>query len=208
MIHGDPAFFACPSGSTGSWTAECDHGTVSSTGSCYYTPTMVQGDFGDWGELSCPSGMHVIGGGCWADGGARVLQASRPSDEGDRWICGGHGGPKRIWAMCSYMAVQYVKVDGGDWNEASCPSGTRAIGGGCDAHNSPHVMEFHGVKDDDMTTYECGGSGAPKTTWAICAHDDGGYSRWRVDRGDWGSVQCEPGQVQLHGGCQAKGSPH
>jgi len=206
MIHEEEKLFACPSGSTGSWKATCDHGSITAEGSCYYNPVIVEGSFGDWGELSCGSGMHVIGGGCQAANS--IFQASRPSDDGQRWICGGFGAGKKIWAICSYMPVEIKEVDGGDWNEVSCGSGAVAIGGGCDAHDSPHKVQFMGSDGNNLEKFKCGGNGSPKATYAICAYDDGEYSMHKVERPDWGSVSCEPGFTQIGGGCDAKASPN
>merc|ERR1719183_660991 len=171
-------------------------------------PVLVEGDFGDWGEISCSDGMHVIAGGCDAKQHPYLMQASRPNDAGTGWICGGHGGPKHIWALCSSLPVETVRVDGGDWNEVSCPTGMKAVGGGCDARGHPYRMEFNGVANDELTGYKCGGSGAPKTTWAICTADDGHYVRRTADAGDWHTEACPDGSTLVSGGCQAHHGPH
>jgi hypothetical protein len=210
MVHTDTKELTCPSGSVGSWKFECDDGDLTAEGSCFYVPTLVEGDYGNWGELSCNSGMHVISGGCAGTSGNKYIQANRPNDAGTGWICGGNGGNKKIWAMCSHMPVKIVRTDGGDWHKAECPSGTIGIGGGCDAHASPHLVQFAGVVSD-MSGYECGGNGGSKTSWAICAHDDGHYSRHELKSrtGDGeGNTQCHEGEIMVGGGCEAYESPH
>lgn len=209
MVHTEEKHLTCPSVSTGSWDISCDDGSITATGSCYSNPVLVSGGFEDWGELACPSGMKVLSGGCEPTTGTKLVQASRPNDAGTGWICGGHGGKKTIYALCSPMPVHQSKVNGGDWTEAKCPSGTKAIGGGCDAHASPHKMEYHGILDD-MSGYKCGGHGGSKSVWAICAHDDGLYSTEKIgsDGRDSRQVQCEVGETMVGGGCQAHESPH
>jgi len=210
MVHQSSKELNCPSGSVGSWALACDDGSLTAEGSCYYVPTLIEGDYGEWGELKCGSGMHVISGGCAGTSGNRRIQASRPNDAGNGWICGGQGSNKKIWAMCSHMPVHIVRSDGGDWHTASCPKGTIGIGGGCDAHGSPHIMQFAGIVSD-MTGYECGGNGASKTSWAICAHDDGKYTRHELKSrtGDGeGNTQCHEGEIMVGGGCEAYESPH
>lgn len=207
MVHEESKHLECPSGSTGSWDLSCDDGHLTATGSCYFNPVLVEGSGGDWTEVACPSGSNVLSGGCEAVDGDKLFQASRPNDAGDGWICGGHGNNKKIWAICSPMPVHQVKVNGnGNEAEAKCPTGTKAIGGGCDAHGSPQLMDLAGPTSD-MSGYKCAGWNADKSVWAICAHDDGHYSRFEVSRrdGSGATVQCEVGQTMMGGGCQSVG---
>merc|ERR1719201_3248247 len=106
-----------------------------------------------------------------------------------------------------FMAPQYVENSGGDWDEAVCPEGSVAIGGGCNARASPFIMEKASVSKS-LKKYKCGGSGAPKDVYAICAFDDGKFERVESKGGDWHVVDCPAGTVVVSGGCRAYKSPH
>ena len=65
----------------------------------------------DWDNIMCPSDYRLLGGGCNAGNAPHVMQASKPTGNGDAhhpctgsscngWMCGGHGGSKSAYAMC------------------------------------------------------------------------------------------------------------
>lgn len=128
---------------------------------------IVQKSGGDWTTAVCPPGQKVISGGCNANNRPFIMQYSGP-DGANQWKCGGHGGPKTVWAICSAEADIVVKEKkGGDWTTVECDAGKKVIGGGCNAHQSPHIFQYNGPTTSG-TAWKCGGHGGPKQVWAIC----------------------------------------
>jgi hypothetical protein len=173
----------------------------------FMAPQYVENSGGDWGEVTCDAGLRVTGGGCQAHASPHIMQANRPTDAGNAWQCGGHSGAKKRMALCSDIPTKIVFKSGGDWDEAVCPEGSVAIGGGCNARASPFIMEKASVSKS-LKKYKCGGSGAPKDVYAICAFDDGKFERVESKGGDWHVVDCPAGTVVVSGGCRAYKSPH
>jgi hypothetical protein len=184
------------------------HSTIFERLPKFLSTTYIEKSVGDWGEVHCDAGMRVVGGGCQAYERPHVMQASRPTDDGAGWLCGGHGGPKKVMALCARIPTKVEVTSGGDWHQTGCPANSVAIGGGCDANNNPYIMEYNGIEDDGLTKQQCGGHGGPKAAWAICAFDDGNYQKVTTEGGDWHDTQCPAGTVVVSGGCQAHGSPH
>eukprot|EP00294_Goniomonas_avonlea_P013008 CAMPEP_0114556628 /NCGR_PEP_ID=MMETSP0114-20121206/9391_1 /TAXON_ID=31324 /ORGANISM="Goniomonas sp, Strain m" /LENGTH=668 /DNA_ID=CAMNT_0001741847 /DNA_START=24 /DNA_END=2030 /DNA_ORIENTATION=+ len=54
--------------------------------------------FGDWGHMSCPKGMKLVGGGCDSQR-PYITRTSRPLNP-HTWQCGGWGGSKLISIKC------------------------------------------------------------------------------------------------------------
>jgi len=159
---------------------------------------------GDWTELPCEGGQ-VIGGGCSARKGPHKMQTSGPSGQ-DKWKCGGHGGAKKVWVICSAeLKRQIVQQDGGDWTVAKCPPGQKVISGGCNAKAKPFIMQYNGPEGD--SAWKCGGHGGPKSVWAICSAEATTVMKKKMG-GDWVSVRCDPGKKVVGGGCNAQNSPH
>jgi hypothetical protein len=75
------------------------HKTVTAVCSDQIEAGIHRVDGGDWTEVQCPGGQKVIGGGCQAHGHPWIFQYNGPEGE-NKWKCGGHGGPKRVWALC------------------------------------------------------------------------------------------------------------
>ena len=138
---------------------------------CCNIPTEVTtADVGDWGSTSCGSGKQMLGGGCYSHGGAHKFEYNGPSGNADHWQCGGHGSNKVVSIICA--ATTDVKMDvgtkhhGGDWDSTTCASNYILAGGGCQAHNSPHVMQAS--KPHGSNGWMCGGHGGSKHVWAMC----------------------------------------
>jgi len=121
---------------------------------------------GDWKTVKCDGGKKVIGGGCQAKNNPHRFERNAPQGD-DGWKCGGHGGNKRVWAICSStINVNIKSQNGGDWKTVECNGGQKVIGGGCRAKKSPHKYQFAGPVGDNK--YKCGGHGGDKKVWAIC----------------------------------------
>lgn len=166
---------------------------------------------GDWTEVTCGEGQVVLGGGCKASTKPHKFEYNGPS-EMNSWACGGFGGDKEVWAVCAKgdtlgSFVGLKEVEGGDWTTVSCDSGQVVTGGGCQALESPHKMEYNGP--DRRSAWKCGGHGGRKKVWAICAPDDGSLTiKENPSGGDWTTVRCDAGQVVTGGGCKAFERPH
>eukprot|EP00928_Gymnodinium_smaydae_P020065 TRINITY_DN1774_c0_g1_i2.p1 TRINITY_DN1774_c0_g1~~TRINITY_DN1774_c0_g1_i2.p1 ORF type:complete len:4665 (+),score=549.86 TRINITY_DN1774_c0_g1_i2:454-13995(+) len=131
-----------------------------------HLPVIKSKDGGDWDEVECDIGQKVIGGGCAAKTHPHFFSQSSPKGD-NKWLCGGGGGDKKVWAICSSTIKPMIKkMDGGDWVTASCDDGYRAIGGGCSVTSSPFMMSKNGPKGNNA--WECGGNGGQKTAWVIC----------------------------------------
>jgi hypothetical protein len=132
-------------------------------------PEIVQVSGGDWTTVTCPAGKTIISGGCQAAGHPWIKQYDGPMDgHNDKWQCGGQGGPKKVWAICSaQLDATIVRNHGGDWVTSTCPGGMKIIGGGCDAHTGPH--KYQRSSPDGENKWICGGHGGGKTVWAMCA---------------------------------------
>jgi len=121
---------------------------------------------GDWTSVKCPSGQHVIGGGCDAHNSPHVMQYSGPEGAGG-WKCGGHGGPKKVFAICTADVKTTLKeVQGGDWTTVKCDKGKKVVSGGCNAKDRPYIFQYNGPEGKDG--WKCGGHGGNKQVWAIC----------------------------------------
>ena len=63
----------------------------------------------------------------------------------------------------------FTSVKGADWTAATCDMpGAKVVGGGCDAYESPWLMQKAGMKGSDLKAFECGGQGGKKEVWAQC----------------------------------------
>lgn len=130
-------------------------------------PTMVvSSNGGDWVETHCPSGYKVTGGGCDARASPFKFQASEPVGT-TGWRCGGHGGAKTVWAICtnSPRPIYHVSKEGGDWTQVSCHAGDQAIAGGCNALAKPFYMQENNGRGN---SWMCGGQGGKKKATVIC----------------------------------------
>jgi hypothetical protein len=160
---------------------------------------------GDWSQLKCDAGSKLIAGGCQAAGHPHTFAYGAPTSP-DEFQCGGNGGPKNLWAICSSAINPVtVKVSGGDWTTATCPTGTKILSGGCWAKSHPHVMSWNGPKGDDA--WQCGGHGGAKDAWAICSAQLK-PTIIESDGGDWHTVKCPVGMSIIGGGCDGRQHPH
>jgi hypothetical protein len=64
-----------------------------------YNCEVVVKDVGDWGQLTCPNSKIAFGCGCLAVSAPYMFQENRPVDL-FTCSCGGHGGNKKITAVC------------------------------------------------------------------------------------------------------------
>lgn len=128
--------------------------------------TMKEASGGDWTTVRCDAGQVVTGGGCQAHGGPHVMEYNGPEGK-SAWKCGGHGGPKQVWAICAkdpddMLTVKEIR--GGDWTMASCDAGQRVTGGGCQADGDPHLMQYSGP-EAHLGAWKCGGHGGTRKHW-------------------------------------------
>jgi hypothetical protein len=159
---------------------------------------------GDWHSTQCDAGQTVIGGGCNANSGPWLMQYNGP-DGVDKWRCGGQGGGKTVWAICSsQLSPEVVTVEGGDWTTVTCPAGKKILSGGCNARSSPHRYQKSAPEGDAAWT--CGGSGASKTVWATCSAQIT-PAIVQEEGGDWHTVHCPRGLKVIGGGCDAHVHP-
>eukprot|EP00928_Gymnodinium_smaydae_P022957 TRINITY_DN1911_c0_g2_i1.p1 TRINITY_DN1911_c0_g2~~TRINITY_DN1911_c0_g2_i1.p1 ORF type:complete len:599 (-),score=64.65 TRINITY_DN1911_c0_g2_i1:151-1947(-) len=126
---------------------------------------------GDWTEVQCDAGRTVISGGCNAF--AHPFKMGYNGLVGnDTWKCGGHGGSKKVWAICALgMNVSMVEKKGGDWVEATCAPGQKLLGGGCNVYDGHAEFAKSGPPDfnaDYFNTWKCGGFGGKKIVQATC----------------------------------------
>jgi len=129
-------------------------------------PVVKSASGGDWVTVKCDEGQKILSGGCRAHAPPHIFQKNSPEGE-DGWTCGGHGGQKKVWALCSsQIKPTLVKSRGGDWHNAVCAPGMKAIGGGCDAYDSPHKSQMVAPHGDDA--WRCGGHGGHKEVSVIC----------------------------------------
>jgi len=61
----------------------------------------IEQDTTDWANVKCPVGMVIVGGGCDAFTEPHKMWSSYPASESE-WRCGGHGGDKKVMAICAY----------------------------------------------------------------------------------------------------------
>eukprot|EP00928_Gymnodinium_smaydae_P022955 TRINITY_DN1911_c0_g1_i6.p1 TRINITY_DN1911_c0_g1~~TRINITY_DN1911_c0_g1_i6.p1 ORF type:complete len:621 (-),score=54.70 TRINITY_DN1911_c0_g1_i6:313-2088(-) len=126
---------------------------------------------GDWTTVQCDPGRKVISGGCNAYGHPFKMQYNGPGGN-ETWKCGGHGGRKRVWAICALgINVSTVEAEGGDWTESTCAPGQQLLGGGCSVYEGYPVMSYSAPPDFDADYYnawKCGGHGGKKRVWATC----------------------------------------
>jgi len=177
------------------------------------TPAMVpqaawiikQADGGDWTTVQCDAGQKVIGGGCKATNPPYKFQTSQPQGD-DGWTCGGHGGDKSVWAVCSSSLTATIKhADGGEWTTVHCDAGKKVIAGGCKATNPPYKFQTNQPEGDGGWT--CGGHADNKSVWAICSSSLTPTIK-HADGGDWTTLQCDAGQKVISGGCKATNPPY
>jgi len=76
---------------------------VSSPGSASMDCDLYAGSGGDWYSYTCPVRYslqyELLGGGCEVRSSPYKFQANRPTSA-TTWQCGGHGGNKRVHALC------------------------------------------------------------------------------------------------------------
>merc|ERR1719281_557927 len=159
---------------------------------------------GDWTKSMCKAGETIIGGGCQAAWPWGKMEKSAP-DGGNSWHCGGHGGPKRVWAICAKGAKTTTKqVQGGDWTSVYCDAGQNVLSGGCQANGAPHHFSYNAPIGKNG--WRCGGHGGPKKVWVICSPDIKPIVRTTFG-GDWHNVWCPVGSKVISGGCDARSWP-
>lgn len=125
----------------------------------------------DWHVAQCPPGMTVVSGGCDAHGDPWRFSFNGPHpDDHSRWQCGGHGGAKNVFAVCTPTPLTYHSEQISDWGTAQCPKDTEIVGGGCWVLNGNHEMQlsvpfnYHGKAPE----WRCAGQGGNKVAYAIC----------------------------------------
>jgi hypothetical protein len=136
-------------------------------------------------RASCPSAMHVAGGGAAVQGDATAsrLNASHPFDSGDSgtgpddgWRARGFnvsGSTKRLvaYAECVNLSPQYPMTSSNTTDPllfSTCPSGTHAMGGGALPGGAPSQAFIN-------TLYPYAGTtNPPDTGFVAIAHTTGG----------------------------------
>lgn len=132
-------------------------------------PVTKAKDVGDWGEIHCDAGQKAIGGGCNARARPFTMQYNGPVGN-TGWKCGGHGGAKRVWVMCSdKISPSIVEAHGGDWTAVQCRPGEKLISGGCYANGGANKFQYNAPAWNSNDKWQCGGHGGKKQVWAICA---------------------------------------
>eukprot|EP00928_Gymnodinium_smaydae_P008081 TRINITY_DN12916_c0_g3_i1.p1 TRINITY_DN12916_c0_g3~~TRINITY_DN12916_c0_g3_i1.p1 ORF type:complete len:492 (+),score=41.70 TRINITY_DN12916_c0_g3_i1:276-1751(+) len=123
---------------------------------------------GDWIEVQCDAGRKVVGGGCNAFTPPYKMMYNGPVGS-DRWKCGGHGGSKRVWAICALgINVSTVENKGGDWTDAKCAPGQKVLGGGCNVFYGSPEFAYSGPSSDNYEMWRCGGFSGKKSVQAAC----------------------------------------
>eukprot|EP00928_Gymnodinium_smaydae_P028271 TRINITY_DN21602_c0_g3_i1.p1 TRINITY_DN21602_c0_g3~~TRINITY_DN21602_c0_g3_i1.p1 ORF type:complete len:743 (-),score=82.58 TRINITY_DN21602_c0_g3_i1:129-2357(-) len=127
-------------------------------------PSVNTNEGNDWVDVHCDAGQKILGGGCIAYGGYYATAIPRPQNY---YTCGGHGGRKKAFAICSSSFNPVIEsAEGGDWAGVSCPAGSKILGGGCDAFTAPNKMQINAPDTDDH--WLCGGHGSSKRVYAVC----------------------------------------
>eukprot|EP00928_Gymnodinium_smaydae_P052294 TRINITY_DN360_c0_g2_i1.p1 TRINITY_DN360_c0_g2~~TRINITY_DN360_c0_g2_i1.p1 ORF type:complete len:4395 (-),score=487.31 TRINITY_DN360_c0_g2_i1:145-13329(-) len=159
---------------------------------------------GDWTDVHCDNGQRIIGGGCEATQEPHVFQQNSPNGE-TVWRCGGYGGNKKTWALCSGTMAPVIKTkEGGDWVSVECDAGHKVIGGGCKAHGDKVYSRSAPVGDNK---WECGGHGGDKKVWAICSPTIVPVMKWS-EGSDWVTATCDSGYKAIGGGCSSESGNH
>eukprot|EP00928_Gymnodinium_smaydae_P052296 TRINITY_DN360_c0_g4_i1.p1 TRINITY_DN360_c0_g4~~TRINITY_DN360_c0_g4_i1.p1 ORF type:complete len:4318 (-),score=748.48 TRINITY_DN360_c0_g4_i1:161-13114(-) len=162
------------------------------------------GEGGDWTDVHCDNGQKIIAGGCEATQDPYVFQRNSPNGE-TGWTCGGYGGSKKIWVLCSDTTIPVIKTkNGGDWVSVECDAGHKVIGGGCQAHGDKLYSRSAPVGDNK---WECGGLGGDKKVWAICSPTIVPVMKWS-EGSDWVTATCDPGYKAIGGGCSSESGSH
>ena len=124
--------------------------------------TVAKGQVGS-SVATCPDGARVVGGGVGQITSSGVVLESGPVDEtgspaatrsGDiarSWLAAGTNGEWRVYAICSatsdatIAAMSFGKAPDGSLarGSATCPAGTRVVGGGVD-----RITPLNGVDED------------------------------------------------------------
>ncbi|CAD7957665.1 unnamed protein product [Amoebophrya sp. A120] len=128
---------------------------------------VIEKSGGDWTVLDCPRGTRMVNGGC--DAHKRPWRFEDSVSSGNGWKCGGQGGAKKVFAICTpELEIPIVNMFNlaRDWVTATCPKSYKMIGGGCDVVKHPHILQKHGVKNKNK--YQCGGHGSQKRAYATC----------------------------------------
>eukprot|EP00392_Amoebophrya_sp_AT5.2_P018147 g18616.t1 len=153
--------------------------------------TVVKSTGGDWHEVQCPrEAPKILSGGCDVQHGRWRYEDSAPRGT-NGWACGGHGGKKTVFAICSPepdLPTTTMPGWGKDWAKTSCPDSYALIGGGCDVNGGPHKIQRHSPKTSAVNTYTCGGHGPWKKVYAIClrnvVEEGKGYAMLDLDHDD------------------------
>jgi len=131
--------------------------------------TIKEKQVGDWGQVYCDAGQNVLGGGCQANAAPHHFQYNGPVGR-NGWKCGGHGGKKKIWVICSTDIKPIVRsTRGGDWHSVWCPVGSKIISGGCNAFSRPYRFEYNAPAGRSGRRWMCGGHTSSKRAWVICS---------------------------------------
>lgn len=163
----------------------------------------------DWGEVTCPGGYQVLGGGCDSGSPHHVTQYNGPVGD-NQWRCGGHSTTKSAWAVCGKLKDLVIHKVGrvGDWGSVYCDNGYVAIGGGCNVLGDNY--RFQASHPDGQYGWLCGGQGADKEVHVLCASPSSveGLEIAHVSGGDWLLSPCPANALAIGGGCKANGPPH
>jgi len=141
-----------------------------------------------------------------------------PTADGKGWMCGGGGGIKQVWALCSHATTPGIKmVDGGNgYTAVSCNSGEFLLGGGCTSNPTGYMLQKNLVRKppfyvingpNNSTSWMCGGNKASNRVWSVCATTATPVLLEVRDPTTiaWANTQCHHGQKVLCGGCAGAG---
>jgi hypothetical protein len=120
----------------------------------------------------------VIGGGYALEGWPHKVTRCRPIDlhtTTPGYECRGHGGGKKVIAMCAWNVMPTVVEKDGEI--ATCPAGQVILGGACHNRGPPHISNFDAPVGNNK--WRCSGHTGwnTKQTTAIC-----GPARWILPR--------------------------
>ncbi len=125
-------------------------------------PVGPQGPKGDPGGPVGPQGLAGVKGERGDPGPQGPVGAVGPQGpKGDVGSVGPAGAAGKGIANCEFMVCV-----GGDWTCCKCPTGKRALSGGCDAFEAP--FQFRLATFNDEYSFVCGGGGGGKKVRVLC----------------------------------------
>jgi len=164
MPVGDP-----PTGWKCAGNTESIHAVVLCTRQ--FRTTVVSATSEDWVQAQCPDGYYTTGAGCQGEKPPQAINLDKSIAR-----CGGHGGQRTAYAVCTNSSMQTMTSgggDGGDWETPTCPADWTLVGGGCRAYRGTSTqMKFEtSMPSETGQKWICGGHGGGKQVIAICIKD-------------------------------------